>query len=40
MDENLDRQNNSEQKYIDSENFNEDLEEVIIVKYRVELLRQ
>ena len=27
MDENIDRQN-SEQKYIDPENFNEDLEEV------------
>jgi hypothetical protein len=30
MDENSERQNNSEQKYIDQENFNEDLEEVRI----------
>jgi hypothetical protein len=29
MDDNLDRQNNPEQKYIDPENFNEDLEEVL-----------
>ena len=40
MDENLDRQNNSEQKYIDPENFNEDLEEVLIDEYRVVLLRK
>jgi hypothetical protein len=32
MDENIDRQNNSEQKYIDPENFNEDLEEVKYIK--------
>ncbi len=32
MDENIDRPNNLEQKYIDPENFNEDLEEVDIIK--------